>query len=137
MNFIKLLYISLGTISLGIAILGIIVPGLPATPFLLITAALYMRGSKKMHDWLMQHRLLGPHIRNFKQNRSVSAGIKIYATLTMWLMVFVSCKYFLTQPLIEIAVIVSAAIGSIVLIFFIKTTPRVPHANGLPQKKQP
>ncbi|MCX7928928.1 MAG: YbaN family protein, partial [Patescibacteria group bacterium] len=88
MNLLKLLYITLGTLSLGIAVIGIIVPGLPATPFLLLTAALYMKGSKRLHDWLMQHKHLGPYIHNFQKNRSVPLRIKIYATALMWTMVF-------------------------------------------------
>lgn len=124
MNFVKLLYITLGTLSLGIAILGIVVPGLPATPFLLITAALYMRGSKKMHDWLMANKYFGQHIQNFQQNRSIPLGIKIFATLFMWVMVFISCHFFLTHFVVEIAVIVSAMIGTGILVFFIKTSPQ-------------
>lgn len=122
MNLLKLLYIVLGTVSLGIAMLGFIIPGLPATPFLLLTAALYMRGSKRMHNWLMAHKQLGPYIRNFQQNRSVPLHIKVYATALMWIMVFVSCYFFLNHPIIEYLVIASAALGSIVLIFFVKTS---------------
>ncbi|MGC8802382.1 MAG: YbaN family protein [Bacteroidales bacterium] len=122
MNIFKLLYITLGTISLGIAMLGFIIPGFPGTPFLLLTAALYMRGSKRMHNWLMANKYLGPYIRNFQRNRSVPLHIKIYATALMWVMVFISCYFFLDHPMVEIAIIASAALGSIVLLFFVKTS---------------
>lgn len=122
MNLLKLLYITLGTLSLGIAMLGFIIPGLPATPFLLLTAALYMRGSKRMHNWLMANKYLGPYIRNFQRNRTVPLHIKIYATVLMWIMVFVSCYFFLEHPIVEIIVIISSAIGSIVFLFFVKTS---------------
>jgi len=121
-NLLKLLYITLGTLSLGIALVGLVVPGLPATPFLLLTAALYMRGSKRLHDWLVNNKLLGPYIRNFQQNRSVPLFIKIYATLLMWMMVFISCYFFLDHPIAEFVVIASALLGSTILIFFIKTS---------------
>jgi len=121
-NLLKLLYITLGTLSLGIALVGLVVPGLPATPFLLLTAALYMRGSKRLHDWLVNNKLLGPYIRNFQQNRSVPLFIKIYATVLMWIMVFISCYFFLDHPIAEFVVIASALLGSTILIFFIKTS---------------
>ncbi|MEB3375888.1 DUF454 family protein [Bacteroides sp. CR5/BHMF/2] len=41
----KTLYIVLGSISLALGILGIFLPLLPTTPFLLLTAALYFKGS--------------------------------------------------------------------------------------------
>jgi len=122
MNLLKLFYITLGTLSLGIAMVGFLVPGLPATPFLLLTAAFYMRGSKRLHDWLVNNKHLGPYIRNFQQNRSVPLHIKIYATVLMWIMVFVSCYFFLDQPIVEFFIIASAAVGSTVLIFFVKTS---------------
>jgi len=121
-NLLKLLYITLGTLSLGIALVGLVVPGLPATPFLLLTAALYMRGSERLHDWLVNNKLLGPYIRNFQQNRSVPLFIKIYATVLMWMMVFISCYFFLDHPIAEFVVIASALLGSTILIFFIKTS---------------
>ncbi|MFO8055489.1 MAG: DUF454 family protein, partial [Bacteroidales bacterium] len=42
------LFIFLGTVSLFLGVLGIILPGLPTTPFLLLTAALYVKSSDKL-----------------------------------------------------------------------------------------
>ena len=58
----KTLYIVIGTISLALGILGIFLPLLPTTPFLLLTAALYFKGSFRLYNWLLNHRYFGPYI---------------------------------------------------------------------------
>ncbi len=55
-------WVLLGSVALGIGIIGIPLPILPTTPFLLVATYCYARGSKRCHDWLVNHRLLGAFI---------------------------------------------------------------------------
>ena len=48
----RILYIIGGTLSLALAILGIVLPGLPTTPFALLSAYLYAKSSRKLYNWL-------------------------------------------------------------------------------------
>ena len=59
----RLLWVSAGTFFLGVGIAGIILPMLPGAVFLLIASACYVRGSDRLHRWLMNHRVLGQHVR--------------------------------------------------------------------------
>jgi len=44
----------LGWIFFIIGIIGIFVPGLPTTPFLILTAYCFSKGSKRLHTWLIK-----------------------------------------------------------------------------------
>ncbi|MCX7987570.1 MAG: hypothetical protein N2662_11595, partial [Bacteroidales bacterium] len=56
--------------------------------------------------------------------------IKIYATALMWTMVFISCYFFIEHRLIEVVVLLSAAVGTSILIFLVKTTPNTHTHKG-------
>lgn len=68
----KPLFVILGTISLGIGILGIVLPVLPTTPFLLLTAYCYARGSKRFHDWFIKTKIYKKYLESFVETRSMT-----------------------------------------------------------------
>ena len=80
----KVVYIILGSISLALGILGIFLPLLPTTLFLLLTAALYFRVSPELYYWLLNHKYLGPYIRNFRENKAIPLRAKIISITLLW-----------------------------------------------------
>lgn len=80
----KTLYNVAGTVALLLGFLGIFLPVLPTTPFLLLASACYMRGSERMHAWLMNEPHLGPYIRDFQAGRGIPLRAKIMAMVLMW-----------------------------------------------------
>lgn len=50
---------------------------MPTTPLLLLAAALFLRSSKPLYDWLMNHPKLGPYIKNFMVHKSIPLKVKI------------------------------------------------------------
>jgi uncharacterized membrane protein YbaN (DUF454 family) len=81
----KILIVFLGIISLGLGILGIFLPVLPTTPFLLLAAFLFSKGSKKLYDKLLNHKILGEYIRDFLKEKSIPLRIKIFSISVMWI----------------------------------------------------
>lgn len=74
----------LGSLSLVLGVLGIFLPVLPTTPFLLLAAALYVRSSARLYDWLMSHRHLGPYIKNFRENKAIPLRVKVVSVSLVW-----------------------------------------------------
>lgn len=105
----KTFYILLGTLSLALGILGIFLPLLPTTPFLLLTAALYFKGSPRLYQWLLTHKYFGPYIRNFRENKAIPLRAKVVSLLLMW-GTMLYCIFFLIPLLwVNIALFLIAA----------------------------
>ena len=73
----KVIYILLGGLSLGLGVAGIFLPLLPTTPFLLLSAALWLRSSPRLYHWLLNHKRLGPYIRDFLEHKAIPLRAKI------------------------------------------------------------
>src|SRR5690554_5566085 len=63
LNTFNYILIAFGSIFVALGVIGIFIPVLPTTPFLLLAAICYGKGSKKLYTWLMEHRALGKFIR--------------------------------------------------------------------------
>ena len=84
------LWMALGWVALGLGVLGILVPLLPTTPFLILAAYLFSRGSERLHAWLLNHRVFGPPIENWRKYRAISTGAKRTALAAMALILVIS-----------------------------------------------
>ena len=81
----RIIFTILGLLSLGAAILGVFLPVLPTTPLLLLSAALFLRGNRKLYDWLMNHPKFGPYISNFLEHKAIPMRVKVVAVTMLWL----------------------------------------------------
>ena len=115
--------VTLGTISLALGILGIFLPLLPTTPFLLLTAALYFRGSERFYNWLINHKILGEYIRNFRENRAIPLRVKIISVSLLWITMLSSAYFFVPYWWAQLIMIIIAILVTIHILSF-KTLKR-------------
>lgn len=81
----KIFLIIIGALSLALAVAGIFLPLLPTTPFLLLAAAAWLKASPSLYTWLINHRLFGEYIRNFREERAIPLRVKIVSVSLVWL----------------------------------------------------
>ena len=102
------LWIIGGSISVGLGIIGIFLPVLPTTPFLLLAALCYSRGSSVLHQKLIQNPILGDYIRNYQEGNGIPLAQKIISISFLWLTIggsilFVKPSLWLTLLLLAVA----------------------------------
>jgi len=117
----KNLYFIFASLSLCLAILGIIIPGLPTTPFLLLSACLYAKSSEKLYNWLINHKIYGEMIRNYQETKAISLFTKISSISLMWIMISVSVFCFIENIFVRILLLILGIIGTVVMGFIINT----------------
>jgi len=75
----RLGWILVGHACLGVGLLGVALPLLPTTPFVLLAAACYVRGSRRFYTYLLTHRVFGTVIRDWYEHRAISSRAKCWA----------------------------------------------------------
>jgi len=116
----KIVYVILGTISLVLGTLGIFLPLLPTTPFYILTAWLYMRGSEKFYRKVMENKYFGTIVRNFQEDKSISLKTKIVIISTLWATILFSAFFVISIWFIRF-LLFAIAIGITIHILSFKT----------------
>ncbi|MCK9163611.1 MAG: YbaN family protein [Bacteroidales bacterium] len=116
----RILLKTLGIISLTLGIIGIALPILPTTPFLLLSSYLFLKSSDKLYCWLINHKILGPYIKSFQEDKSIPLKIKISSISLLWITITISALCFV--PILWVKILLFAiAIGVTIHILHYKT----------------
>ena len=88
---LRYLLLTAGWASLVLGVIGIFLPVLPTTPFLLLSAACFVRSSRRLYLWLVGHPRLGPWIVDYLDGKGLPLKAKVYAIVLMWAGIGLSC----------------------------------------------
>jgi uncharacterized membrane protein YbaN (DUF454 family) len=117
------LFMVIGSLALALGVLGIFLPLLPTTPFVLLAAACYARGSSRFHAWLLAQRTFGPIVHEWEQHRSIPYRTKLTAIALMSLTLGISIVFFV-QPLWLQVVLAGLGLGLAVWMYRLPSRDR-------------
>lgn len=81
----------LGLTSFVLGFVGMFLPVLPTTPFWLLAAFSFLRGSRHLYEWAMSFKVFNEVVTNFQIHRAIPLRIKIIAISTLWITIAISC----------------------------------------------
>ncbi len=117
---VKVVLLCGGSLCVGLGVIGIFLPLLPTTPFLLLAAALYARGSKKFYHWLLENRLFGSYVKNYRQKRGLPLKIKIGVVYLLWVTISISAVFAIGIFWVRVMLLV-IALGVTIHVWLLKT----------------
>lgn len=114
----RYLWIALGFTSLGLGIIGIPLPVLPTTPFVILAAYFFAKGSPRYHKWLQNHKWFGPMVCEWEDHGAIKPKAKLMATIMI--VIAISFPLYFYKERVpdgaKIATVVLVSIGWLYLI---------------------
>ena len=107
----RYIYISIGILSLALGLLGIVTPGLPTTPFLLLSAALFSKSSPYLHKKLLNNKLTGAYLK--RVNGGLSLRARCISIAFMWCMVCITAFYVFDNGTMRYVMLALGGVGTI------------------------
>lgn len=111
---LKLGYLVIGGIATLLAIAGAMLPGLPATPFLLVALWAFARSSPRLMNGLERIPILRQALaeaRRFEERRTIRLEVKLFALAMAWgSVLFAAIAAGFSRPVL-LGLVIAAALG--------------------------
>ena len=120
---VRWLFVALGTLFVALGILGAFLPVLPTTPFLILAAACYARGSTRFYNALLNNKAFGPLILEWRRHRSIPFRVKVTAIILMSVTLAVSILTLAGRPWLQ-AMLAALGVALVVYLWRIPSRDR-------------
>jgi uncharacterized membrane protein YbaN (DUF454 family) len=84
----NIFFLILGHLSTISGIIGIILPLIPATPFFLMATYFYSKSSPKFHNYITNHALIGPIIKDWQEKKLIPIRVKFLSVGSICFAIF-------------------------------------------------
>lgn len=91
------LFLLLGLAAVGIGSINLFIPGMPTTVFYLIGLWAFKRSSPRLEHWILWKSPVGPALRDWEADRSMTTRNKVVAIVFVWLGIGASIAILLVR----------------------------------------
>lgn len=112
---VRQILLVVGWLAVLLGVIGIFLPVLPTTPFLLLAAACFVRSSRRVYQWLVDHPRLGPWLLDYLEGNGIPLKGKIYTLATMWISIGISC-WLVPLFWVRVGMLLSATLVSLYIL---------------------
>ncbi|MEX2272193.1 MAG: YbaN family protein [Vicinamibacterales bacterium] len=123
---VRVLFAAAGLMFVGLGVLGILLPGLPATPFLLLAGYCFARSFPRLHEWFVTHPWFGPYIKGARSGWRIPRRQAMQTIAVLWISMGVTA-WLVDRWWVRVLLLVIAAGVSI----FLERRSRVPRTETI------
>lgn len=124
-EMMRRLLIATGWLSLLAAVIGLFLPLIPSVPFLLLSVICFSRSSHRFHNWLVEHKHLGPVLKDYLRHGSIPLRAKVLAIGMIWISFPVTSFVFVEKVWLRVVLLGIAACVTVYLLLQPNPPPRL------------
>ncbi len=118
----RLILLGTGHFFVAVAVAGIFLPVVPTTGPLLVAAACYARASHRFYNWLLNNKLFGTLIQDWRQHRAIRVRHKIAAIALVIITFGTTIAFAIEHAMARLAL---GALGIGIVVFLVRIPKRV------------
>lgn len=111
----RVVYIAVAFAFLGLGFLGAFLPGLPTTPFLLLTSYFLVRSSPRLHAKVTRMPIVGRFLNDWREKRGIRPRVKLLAAVIVLAVLAASLSISLLPTAWKVVIAGLGAIGLTVI----------------------
>ena len=116
----RLVWLAWGFLFAAIGPVGIVIPGLPTTPLMILAAACFAKSSQRFYDWVINNRMFGQHVKNYREGNGIPKKSKPMILGTMWIFITFAVLIGIPDSAPDISRYATIVLGIIGTIFILR-----------------
>ncbi len=108
-RLLRSFFLALGIFFLGLAFVGIVIPLIPTVGPVLLAAYFFSKSSERFDTWLIENRLFGGIVRDWRAGLGFSIRAKSIAIGAIIVTFTISIVFVIDQSIIRVALFALAA----------------------------